>query len=401
MIRPIGKRKRNCRDFWLSLRKVLSQKLHCDDCCRQTSLLEGNVTATLTNDGTVVSTKLNPLHHSTEHVGQYYTVPISDVSVLFSHGLPKSGYLDEMNTIGEFNLMIRKPALTILNALNIEEKRVKRIVIYGEDGCGKTLTLSHVIHNCYLKEWILLLLPSVFKMIHGRQNVIPSIYNPKRFDQTEVALTWLKSFQILNERFLSKIKTTKEYKISQKISIDTGSSIINVIDQAFHRPNFASDAVGITLKEVQCLSNRIPVLFAADEFNGLFWQTSLKNPENNERLKNKDLSLVKHFVKLFREDSSLAKGSYVVALSRTGMERSFCPSYHYSDLLRPKGLSTLGYFDPVNVPAYDEEELQKCLTYYHKKGIFSKDFSIDQTFKEVAYLTNRRPILVQKMVLPF
>lgn len=45
----------------------------------------------------------------------------------------------------------------------------------------------------------------VFKMIHGKQNVIPSIYNPKRFDQTEVALTWLKSFQILNERFLSKV----------------------------------------------------------------------------------------------------------------------------------------------------------------------------------------------------
>jgi hypothetical protein len=35
----------------------------------------------------------------------------------------------------------------------------------GQDGCGKTMTLSHILHYCYLKEWLILLLPSGEYMI--------------------------------------------------------------------------------------------------------------------------------------------------------------------------------------------------------------------------------------------
>lgn len=51
----------------------------------------------------------------------------------------------------------------------------------------------------------------------------------------------------------------------------------------------------------------IPVLLAADEFNGLFWKTSLKNPETNEWLTPQDLSMTQHFVKLFKQNSSLVR----------------------------------------------------------------------------------------------
>ncbi|CAB4037372.1 28S ribosomal S29, mitochondrial, partial [Paramuricea clavata] len=138
-----------------------------------------------------------------------------------------------------------------------------------------------------------------------KQNILPSPYKPERFDQPDEALSWLKTFQILNDKRLPQVKTTKDYKVGQKISIDAGSSISAVINQAFHRPNFATDAVGITVREVQRLSSQIPVLFATDEFNGLFWKTSLKNPETNDWLKPQDLSMVHHFGKLFKQNSSL------------------------------------------------------------------------------------------------
>ena len=35
-------------------------------------------------------------NHSSKHVGDYYTVPKDIVSTLFSHGLPKSAFLDEV-----------------------------------------------------------------------------------------------------------------------------------------------------------------------------------------------------------------------------------------------------------------------------------------------------------------
>lgn len=50
---------------------------------------------------------------------------------------------------------------------------------------------------------------------------------------------------------------------------------------------------------------RFRVLFAADEFNGFFWTTSLKNPETNDWLKPRELSLVHYFEKLFKPNSGL------------------------------------------------------------------------------------------------
>ncbi|XP_028399251.1 uncharacterized protein LOC114522707 [Dendronephthya gigantea] len=207
--------------------------------------------------------------------------------------------------------------------------------------------------------------------------------------------------QTLNGKHLPQIKTSKDYKVSQKISIDAGSRISTVIDQAFHRPNFATDAVGITLREVQRLSSRMPVLFAADEFNGFFWKTSLKNPETNDWLKPRDLSMVHHFRKLFIQKSSLGRGSYVLALSRIGMEKAFCSSYNHVHLLSQQGLSLIGSYEPVQVCEYDNDELMQGLKYYKLKGLFSRDFNHSQTFQEVAFLTDRRPSLVQKICFSY
>lgn len=109
----------------------------------------------------------------------------------------------------------------------------------------------------------------MFKIVHSKQNVLPSPGNPERFDQPDEALTWLKMFQTLNGKHLPQvvkkllllsvvgdivllstgvdlllrlkhivfihfqIKTTRNYKVSQKISIDAGSFISAVIDQVY------------------------------------------------------------------------------------------------------------------------------------------------------------------------
>ncbi|CAB4027533.1 28S ribosomal S29, mitochondrial, partial, partial [Paramuricea clavata] len=102
----------------------------------------------------------NPENQSSRHSGEYYTIPKETVSTLFSHGLPKPAYLDEVKTLDEFNIMIRKPAISILESIKSDESAVRKFVIYGQDGCGKTMTLSHILHYCYLQEWLILFLPS-------------------------------------------------------------------------------------------------------------------------------------------------------------------------------------------------------------------------------------------------
>ncbi|CAB3995412.1 Hypothetical predicted protein [Paramuricea clavata] len=83
------------------------------------------------------------------------------------------------------------------------------------------------------------------------------------------------------------------------------------------------------------------------------------------------------------------------------MERAFCSSYNHVQLLRAQGVSTVGSYEPIEVSEYGNDELLQCLKYYNHKGLFSRDFNHQQTFQEIAYLTDRRPLLVQKMCLPF
>lgn len=179
----------------------------------------------------------------------------------------------------------------------------------GQDGCGKTTTLSHILHYCYLKQWLMLFLPSgkswrnnlcklatifdnyftnmtkisvsqknvqsssfrftrifspifftlarqilrmnwrcptlndilshilvqkpqsqfdicsrrrpynsnhlllsVFKIVHSKQNIVPSPHRPEWFDQPDEALTWLKSFQILNDKHMPQVMTENRWK---------------------------------------------------------------------------------------------------------------------------------------------------------------------------------------------
>lgn len=101
----------------------------------------------------------------------------------------------------------------------------------GLKGSGKTISLCHTLHFCYTQRWLVLhvpdgktnsnhtsvhlktrssknisaLPPKAHRWVKNCKELLPSSYNSSRFDQPLQATTWLRSFRITNEPFLSKV----------------------------------------------------------------------------------------------------------------------------------------------------------------------------------------------------
>lgn len=111
----------------------------------------------------------------------------------------------------------------------------------GLKGSGKTMSLCHTVHFCYMQGWLVLhipdgktkhnytfqvahsclplqkykkcLLSSIFFFFNNTAHIwvknckelLPSSYNSSRFDQPLQATEWLRNFRITNEHFLSKV----------------------------------------------------------------------------------------------------------------------------------------------------------------------------------------------------
>ncbi|KAK3727984.1 hypothetical protein QZH41_015938, partial [Actinostola sp. cb2023] len=149
----------------------------------------------------------------------------------------------------------------------------------GEAGCGKTLSLAHVVHSGYKAGWFVLLVPSVFHWVHSKKGVQISKSRDNRFDQPEESAQWLKMIREINTDFLSNIETSQNYTWGKLDSTEKGKPLLSVIDQGLKRINYAPDVVGVVLKELR-KETSLKVLFAVDEFNGFFGKTSFKDPKD-------------------------------------------------------------------------------------------------------------------------
>lgn len=103
----------------------------------------------------------DPTNHSQEHVGKFYEIDSDTKKKIFRFGgIPKS-YDKQLKTFNEACLMIRKPAVEIINYIKNTDftKPNIRYVLYGENGTGKTLTITHLLHYGYANDFLLVHVP--------------------------------------------------------------------------------------------------------------------------------------------------------------------------------------------------------------------------------------------------
>ncbi|XP_058876419.1 small ribosomal subunit protein mS29-like isoform X1 [Acipenser ruthenus] len=308
-----------------------------------------------------------PASHGEQHIGQFYTIPPSQVKTIFPHGLPYR-FQQQIKTFNEACLMVRKPALELIGYLKKADPAHPsvRYVLYGERGTGKSLSLCHALHHCSLQDWLILHVPDAHLWVKNCKELMSSSYHRARFDQPIEASVWLKNFRVTNERFLKQIKTSQKYVWSKREFTDEGRPLGEIVDQGVTRVKNASDAVGVVLKELkaQARPGSYRLVVGVDGVNALWGRTTLRK-EDRSLIDPSELTLVHNLRKMMKND--WCGGAVIATVTQTGSVFTPSSAYLPQELLGKEGFDFLDPFLPVLVPAYSEKEFESSYQYYRDR----------------------------------
>lgn len=297
--------------------------------------------------------------------------------------------------------MIRQPALEVISYLKQLDfnKPAQRYVFYGTNGGGKTMSLSHAVHFCYIQGWLILHIPDAHRWVKNCKELHQSSYNSARFDQPLQATEWLRNFRITNEPFLSKIKTKHRYLWTKREFTEEGSPLGELVDQGISRVKSSSDVVGAVMKELRLLSGQSETAFrlavAVDGVNAL-WGRSTITKEDKTAVDPGELTLVHNARKLIKND--WIGGAIITTLSQTGSLYEPKMSYLPQELLGKIGFDCMDPFIPVSVPNYSEKEFESCYLYYlDRHWLQHPQSQTEEGKKELVFLSNRNPWMLDRI----
>ncbi|XP_014244282.1 28S ribosomal protein S29, mitochondrial [Cimex lectularius] len=341
----------------------------------------------------------NPVKHTNEHLGLFYTVPVADRAKLFpAGGLPKS-FLSSVDTFNEMCLMIRKPALDVINYLEKTDfdKPVIRYVLFGKPGCGKTLTLAHIVHYAYLNQFVLVHVPWTWTWFRDKKvDAAYSTSHAGMVDLPVVSANWLKHFQTQNENLLKNLdlKIGKDYVWNQREVTTEGSSIHELILHGINRIKYAADCVDALISELKAASNakKCKTLVVIDGFNALLGGSpTVVKTEDKLMVNPANVTLSQTMINACKQDWT--NGAVVLTIDQRAAKNNFLNNHFPLYLLGRKGFETLDPFVPVPVTELTESEFHNMVDYYEdRKWIFRKDGRVDLEF-----LTNKNPYKLREM----
>lgn len=365
----------------------------------------------------------NPLEHDIHHTGKFYTLENSDVNEIdpFQECLGKEFYA-ESKAFLETNLMIRKPAVEIINYLKEIDltKPAYRFILYGENnGTGKRSTLFHIMHYCQKDNWLIINIPNCSSILRITKEIGASFYKEGRVDTPLEANNFLKRFRINNQHRLSSldIRTTKEYKWSMRDSSPIGTPLLELIDLANERVKYSSDICAAIMREIklQSSSKNFKVLVSIDGVNSYFGPTRIKREDKSE-VQVDEITVVRSFKKLLKNDwtNAVIVGSvgklgtvipgpnkrkkYYDSTIPVPLRRRVECTLHYEGpltpihLLKKEGFYYLEPFVPVNVPSYSDREILNYHEYYkYNDWLLNEDAKTDDGREELIFLSGKNP----------
>lgn len=250
----------------------------------------------------------SPKNHKVTNIGQFYTISPSIKKQLFSHGgLPKT-FKEHVKTFTETCLMIREPALDVINCLEALDytKPAVRFVLYGEKGNGKTLSLAHIIHYGLESGFLIVHVPWVGNWMRRCKESSNSETREDFIDINLDAQAWLVHFKNQNADLLSnpELKIYHEYMWSKREITPKGASLLDLIEHGINRVKFASDTIVAAATEIKCLSNlgKVKTLVAIDGFNAFFYPNTRIFSEKKEVVPPSKITVTEAFLNLTKFD---------------------------------------------------------------------------------------------------
>ena len=102
------------------------------------------------------TTVTDPSKHTVQDLTKLYTVDPTSTAYATMGKAVRLDFVKRAKALDDFAIMIREPGLECLELINSavkEDSVATKVVLYGKNGCGKSLTFAHVLHACFNKKW--------------------------------------------------------------------------------------------------------------------------------------------------------------------------------------------------------------------------------------------------------
>ncbi|XP_067943569.1 small ribosomal subunit protein mS29-like [Watersipora subatra] len=350
----------------------------------------------------------DPVLHGVEDLSKFYTLDKDVISSLALQKISRQDFTARSHAFQECALMVREPALECLELIKCAvhpDLISSKAVLYGKNGCGKSLTFAHVLNACYNKNWFIVspLKPNVWRFHY--KEVALSTRKTGRVDLPLEAVDFLSHIKHTNknvfEKFGSQMRTHDTYVWSKREETPSNTLLEELIEYGIERPKYSADVLGVLLKEVRLYSHEWPTstVLAIDGVNGFFGATNLfVDREKKQSLLPTGISMVHNLVKLI---SSEWKNGFMLLTVDTNYEHAdHRQSHHPRYLLNEAGFDILNPFIPIEVSDYNEEEVHSALDYFiEHRWIQNESYRTSrQAREELIFLSGKNPLFLDKAI---
>ncbi|XP_022117575.2 28S ribosomal protein S29, mitochondrial [Pieris rapae] len=320
------------------------------------------------------TTESSPTQQTDNQFGLFYTLNKDLCKQLYGHGgLPKS-YTKQSKTFAETAIMVRQPALDIINCIKASDlnKPAIRYVLYGEDGTGKSMTIAHLLHYAFEEGYLIVHVPWVsdwLRRVLRHKEMANSLTREGLVDLPLDAAAWLLHFKTQNQHLLKapEFTVSKEYVWSKREKTEAGAPLLELVELGIARVKYACDVVDAIVNEVKLLSNskKCKTFVAVDGYNGFFNPlTRLKTP-TKKKVAPEEVTLTTSILELTKNDWTNAV--MVLSVDSIANPDDDTKNYLPQHLLFRKGFDHLDPFVPVKVDRYTDREFFTCASYYRDR----------------------------------
>lgn len=374
--------------FLRSIRATSSTKLLSN--IWTTSFSTGSLNAN--SEASFITTVIDPQEHTSQQAARFYQISTQDEQTIFLHGgIPKS-YKIQCQTFVETRFMVRKPSLDVINIIKStdfeRDAPMRRFVLYGKKGSGKSLSLAHIIHYGYKAGFLIVHVPWVGSWTRRCKEYSNSLTKEGMVDLNLDAAAWLVHFKTQNAHLLTSpsLVTSKDYVWSKRETTPAGSSLNMLIEHGINRVKYASDCVTVLCDEIKELStqSKCKTLVAIDGFNALFYPNTRVYTEKKEMVPPQRITLAEGFVNLLKSDWRNAVG--VVTVDEIAIAEKDQISHLPRYLLGKAGFDHLDPFIPILVPGYNDTEFLSCMNYYRERKWVRDESALDEELRFLSAL---------------
>ncbi|KAI2797757.1 28S ribosomal protein S29, mitochondrial [Blomia tropicalis] len=363
----------------------------------------------------------DPTKHNDIHHGLFYRIPNEIASRLFIlGGFDKEQQL-MLKTFRETSIMVRKPALEIINYLRMTDfsRPPNRFVLYGRIGAGKTFTLNHILHYGFNQKFVLIYCPKPTDWIKFPQEYSR---NAKRIDTPLDAAIWLQHFKAQNIDLLKDLNLSSfnNYTWSLREHTKIGDSLLSIVEHGINRIKHASDCMAVLLKELKYNSEKgnCRLMVIADKVNAFYESSDLRFPDRTYVTVD-DITIARAFKKFFTQkwhngvivtsvDKKLVVPYRLLPIHGPKQVKPRLRTYKHwgpfdvdhlsdypKDLLTDEGFHHFDPFVPIEVGRYSEKEILTCLDYYEdRKWLQRPESFTEEGREEIKFLSGCNPFHV-------